>query len=85
MKKNDTYNSNIHITINTMKSKKYKLNKEDASKVGKGALIAVGGALVTFVAEVVTQIDFGEWTPLVVAGASIGINLARKYLQGLKK
>ena len=61
-------------------SKKYTLTKENVSKVGKGALIAVGGAFLTFLAQAIGQFDFGEWTPAVVALASILINVGRKWL-----
>ncbi len=65
-----------------MESKKYSLNKEELGKVGRGALIAIGGALVTYSAEIVVQIDFGTWTPIIVSISSILINAARKYLAG---
>jgi len=63
-------------------SKKYTLDKSDLGKIGTGALIAVGGALVTYSAEIVVQIDFGTWTPIIVSISSILINAARKYLAG---
>lgn len=65
-------------------SKKYNLNKEDATKILKGAGIAVGGALLTYGAQVLTQIDFGIWTPTVVAIGCILINAGRKALRGKK-
>jgi hypothetical protein len=61
-------------------SAKYKLNKEDGKKILKGAGIALGGALVAYLAELLPQLDFGEAaTPIVVAVASIAINFALKY------
>lgn len=59
----------------------YSLNKEDMLKVGKGLLIACGGAGLTYLAEVVGLIDFGVYTPLIVAGAGVLVNFARKFLQ----
>ena len=64
-------------------SKRFKLNKEDGQKVLKGAGIAMGGALVVYLIEIVPQVEFGEvWTPLVVAVASVTLNFVRKWLQG---
>jgi hypothetical protein len=61
-------------------SKKYQLNTKDMKSVATGAYIAVGGALVTYIAEAIMTIDFGEYTPIVVAISSVVINAARKWL-----
>lgn len=66
-----------------MESKKYRLNKEDFQKILKGMAIAIGGAIVTYFAEIIGQVDFGTWTPVAVAIASILINAARKFLKGI--
>lgn len=65
-----------------MESIKYSLNKADLLKIGKGALIAVGGALLTYLSSVITQVDFGQYTALIVAVASILINAGLKFFQG---
>jgi len=66
-----------------MVSKRFKLNKEDGVKIVTGAGIAMGGALVVYLLEVLPKIEFGEiWTPLVVAVASVTLNFVRKWLQG---
>ena len=44
-------------------SKKYELNKVDLIKIGTGAGIAVGGALVTYLLEVSPMLTL-EYTPL---------------------
>ncbi len=49
-------------------------------KVGKGLLIAVGGAVLTYIVEIIPGISFGEWTPIVVAIASVIVNFGRKFL-----
>jgi len=49
-------------------------------KVGKGALIAGGAVVLTYLAENMGSIDFGAYTALVVGVASILINFGRKYL-----
>jgi len=62
-------------------SPKYKLNKSDLQKLLTGFLIAVGGAIVTYIAQAVTNVDFGSYTPVVVAISSVAINAARKFLK----
>lgn len=64
-----------------MESKKYQLNREDGLKIAKGASIALGGALIVYVAEILPQIEFGSYTPLVVALGGVIINFLRKWLK----
>lgn len=54
----------------------------DYKKVGKGLLIALGGAALTYVAQL--QFDFGVWTPVAVAVASALINAGRVYIASLQ-
>jgi len=63
-------------------SEKYTLNKEDGLKIAKGAGIAVGGAVLVYLAEVLPKVDFGEYTPIVVAILSILINAGIKFFKG---
>lgn len=56
------------------------LDKTDWKKVGKGLLIAVAGAALTYATEFIPTVDWGSYTPVVVAGASVLINLAWKLL-----
>ena len=63
-------------------SPKYSLNKEDGKKIVSGALVAISGALLTYTSQVITEIDFGQYTPIVVAIFSVLSNTLRKYLQG---
>jgi hypothetical protein len=63
-------------------SQKYTLGTEDLKKIGVGAGVAVGGALLVYLAEVIPQVDFGAYTPIAVAIAGILINAARKWLAG---
>ncbi len=63
-------------------SKKYTLNKDDVERIGMGALVALGGAGLTYASQVLTQSDFGQWTPIVVVVAGVAINAGRKYLDG---
>ena len=65
-----------------MQSKQFSLNKEDLLKIGKGALIALSGALLTYLLQVLPNVDFGVYTPMVVSVASILINAGLKFIQG---
>ena len=68
-----------HSKYNMKQSKKYKLNKEDGIKIAKGAGIAIGGSLVTYLISIIGDVDFGTYTPIIVAIASVLLNAARKY------
>ena len=63
-------------------SKPFSMIDLDWKKVGTGALIAIAGALLTYISEVITGINFGSWTPVVVTVWSVAANIARKYLTG---
>jgi len=60
---------------------KYTLTKENLVKIAKGAGIALGGALLVYVAEVLPEIDFGVYTPLAVAIGGVLINAGRQFLK----
>ena len=60
---------------------RFSLNMADWMKVGKGALIASAGAGLTYLSANVMGAEFGMYTPIVVAGWSIFVNLARKFLE----
>jgi len=65
-----------------MKSKKYKLNKEDSIKMLKGLGIAVGGAAVVYLAELLPIIDFGEYDKIAMVVGMLVVNFARKLITG---
>ena len=65
-----------------MDSIKYTLNTTDLKKIGTGAMVATIGALFTYLTQVITQIDFGQWTPIVVAVYGVLANIVRKFLAG---
>jgi hypothetical protein len=59
---------------------RWRLDSIDWKKIGKGALIAIGGAAIVFLTDTIPGLDWGAWTPLVIAGCSIGINFIRKLI-----
>lgn len=65
-----------------MESTKYSLNKEELLKIAKGAGIATGGALLTYLAQLIPNVDFGANSVLIAAILSILINAGLKFLQG---
>lgn len=58
---------------------------ETFKKIGKGALIAGGGAVIVYLAEVIPIVDFGKWTPWITAISSILINIWYQYKRGETK
>jgi len=65
-----------------MQSNKFQLNKQDFKKIAVGALVALGGALLTYAAQVVSNTNFGVYTPFVVVLAGVLVNAGRKALNG---
>lgn len=66
-------------------SKRFSLNKSDLQKIGTGALIAISGALLTYLTKVVADIDFGVYTPVAVAIFSVLANAGRKFIADYSK
>lgn len=56
------------------------MSSEELRKVGKGLLIALAGAALTYLSEQIPHVDFGVWTPMVVTFWSAFVNWARMYL-----
>ena len=63
-----------------MASKRGAIDSADLVKLATGAGIAAAGAALAYVAEWITESDFGTWTPTVTAVAAIVVNVARKWL-----
>lgn len=59
----------------------FTFTKENLIKIAKGAGIAIGGALLTYLASFISETDFGQWTPLVVALGGVLINAGREFLK----
>lgn len=65
-----------------MDSPKFSLNRTDAWKIARGALIVCAGALLTYAADTLPSVDFGVYTPLVVSISSSLIEALRRFLSG---
>lgn len=64
-------------------SRKNSLNELDYKKVMTGMGIAMAGAGLTYIQDLIPLIDFGVWTPVVVALNSSLINAVRRFLSGV--
>jgi hypothetical protein len=58
----------------------YKLNKADGMKILNGFIIALIGAGLTFLVDLIPSVNFGVYTPVVVAIFSTFANAVRKWL-----
>lgn len=65
-----------------MESKKYSFNKEDLRKIGIGALVAIGGALIPYLTEVLANFEFGKWAFIAAPLSAILLNTLRKWVSG---
>ena len=61
------------------------MNKEDLNKILKGALIALSGALLTYLAEIPEMVDFGDYQAIIVAVFSVLVNVGRKFINSKRK
>lgn len=61
-------------------SPRMRLDKAGLRKIAVGASVALGGALLTYWQQTSANIDFGQYTPIVVALNGVLINVLRKLL-----
>jgi len=54
------------------------MTTENLKKIGKGALIAGGGAILAYIVEAIPGLDLGIYAPLITALCAVGINALRK-------
>ncbi len=64
-----------------MGSARFKLDKSDLLSLLRGLGDVTTGAILTYLGEWVASTDFGDWTPLVVAGFSLVSKFVRKWLK----
>jgi len=56
------------------------LTPTDWKKIGKGFLIVVASAVLTYVTDLLPTIDLGQYQVVVMGFWSIMVNIAQKYL-----
>ena len=64
-----------------METKRFTFTQEKLLSILKGAVIAMVGALLTYLTKVISGEDFQEFTPLIMAGWSIVANVVKKYIE----
>ena len=64
---------------------KFTFGRQDLISLGKGLLIALIGATLTYLASYVSNTNFGVYTPIVVAVFSVVANAVRKSVDGVKE
>ncbi len=67
-----------------IKSKVGQLVSEDVRRILIGASVAMVGALLTYIADLIPSVNFGDMTPIVVAILSVLVNVGRKLLTETK-
>jgi hypothetical protein len=66
-------------------AKRFALSKTDWSKILTGAIVAVLGALLTYVTNLIPQLNIpAEWLPSVTAGWAVIVNVVRKFITNNK-
>lgn len=65
-----------------MEQKAYSFDLTTLKKIGKGALIAVGGAAMVALLQYISGLDFGNNSAIVGAVCAILINVVREYIKG---
>ena len=71
--------------IHTSTSSKYQLNKTDGYKVARGFLIVMAGAALTYLTELIPNLDFGNLKPLIVPIFGSLIELGRRWITDYNK
>jgi hypothetical protein len=70
--------------ITVIKSR-FQIDLVGLKKVGKGALIAGGAAVLAYLAEAIPGVNFGDYTPIIVAVLGILINAGRKFFTQIEQ
>ncbi len=68
-----------------MSSPRFNIDAIGWKKIGKGALIAGGAAVITYLLEAIPSVNFGTYTPVIMGIAGIVLNAARKWLSNFGK
>lgn len=67
-----------------MISPQHRIIGEDIQKILIGASVAGVGAFLTYALEMLPNVDYGSYTPVVVALLSVIANIVRKYFTTTK-
>jgi len=67
--------------MTTPTSKKFKLDNNDLPELARTAAFVGLAAALTWIGSVMSEIDFGQWGPLVVPVAAVAIDGIVKWLR----
>lgn len=62
-------------------SARFSLNDTDWKKIWTGCLVALAGAAIVILSEVIPGIDYGQYTPVVTALSAVLVNMLRKWVE----
>lgn len=65
-----------------VKSKQFTLNEKDLRSLGRGLLITLAGAVLTWVSVNIGKVDFGTYTPFIVPVVALLVNSGLKFVDG---
>lgn len=54
-------------------------------KAGRGLIVVLAGAFLTYLLDTVPNVDFGEYSPIVVSVTSTLVELARRWMTNYQK
>ena len=63
-----------------MLSERFRLILPDLKRLGIGALVALGGALATYLETTIPGVNFGQYTFIVVSLNSVLVNAIRLFV-----
>jgi hypothetical protein len=66
--------------VQKSQSKWFSLDQADVRKLGTGFLVALVGAVATFLSDAATSVDFGMWSPFISMAVSVVVNAIRKWI-----
>lgn len=67
------------------RSTKYQLNKIDLLKIGRIFLVAIGGVVLTELAQLLPSVNFGAYTLVVIPIAMALVEAGRRWLTDYSK
>jgi hypothetical protein len=77
----DIYWRNKMVSFSNYTSPSGQLDKTDWEKIAKGAGIAAAGAVLTYLSEAITTVEFGVYTAVAVSVFSVLINAGLKWVK----
>ena len=61
---------------------KNSFDNQTVKKIIRGALITGAGAILTYLASALSEVDFGAYTPIVMLVMAVLVNTVREFRKG---